>query len=220
MRPNPRKGKCISGRKVHKPKAWSKDLIHVLSHLMFDGSVERCGCTYYNSSQESIKHMRKLLEEVFGVKARQRIKDNGVHVLSAYYVELADYVRNTEEKLLKHIKNDASLEEKRIFLKAFFDDEGSVYFKEGKRRIRGSQDSLPVLSMIKGLLTGFGISARIDNAAKAIEISGKSNLVNFEKQINFSEGLFINSLRKNSIWKKKLEKREILTEAMNSYARS
>lgn len=218
LRPNPRKGKCIPGRKVNKPKSWTRDLIHVLSHLMFDGGIERYGCVYYNSSPTSIKHMKRLLERIFGVKTKEKEKDNGVHVLSAYYVELADYVRKKEKDLLEHIKNGASAKEKGIFLKAFFDDEGSIYHKKGKRRIRGSQDSLRILSIVKDLLSDFDIYARIDNAAKAIEISGKKNLLNFKKHINFSQGLFVNPQRKNSVWKRKLEKRDILTEAVNSYS--
>jgi len=41
--------------------------------------------------------------------------------------------------------------------------------------------------------------------------------VKFRDKINFLKGVYINPDRKNSIWKKKLEKREILDYTINSY---
>jgi len=216
MLPNKRKGKCIAGREVFKPESWTEDLVHVIAHLMFDGSVERYGCVYYNSSETNVDHVSDLLNKVFGVKAKKKIRDNSIYAVSAYYIELADYVREKERELLGYIQL-APIEEKKIFLQAFFDDEGSIYYKKGKRRIRGSQDSIVLLELVKKLLVDFNIYSRIDTAARAIEISGKSEILKFKGKINFSKNIFINSERKNSIWKQKLEKREILNKAVNSY---
>lgn len=215
--PNPRKGKCAAGRIVLKPGDWSEDLVHVFSHILFDGGIEKYGCAYYSSNISQIRHVEDLFKKVFGVTAKIREKDNGVFVLLASYIELADYARQKEKIFLDYIANGASREEKRIFLQSFFDDEGSIYFNNGKRRIRGSQGSPLILESAKKLLWEFGIKARIDERAKAIEISGRQNIEIFKKEIDFSEGVFINKDRKNSIWSKKIEKREILSKAIGSY---
>ncbi len=215
--PNPRKGKCAAGRLVLKPERWSEDLVHVLSHILFDGGIEKYGCAYYSSNISQIHHVEDLFKKVFGVTARIRKRNNGVFVLLASYIELADYARQKEKVLLEHIVNGASRQEKRIFLQSFFDDEGSIYFNSDKRRVRGSQDSFPILKTAKKLLWEFGIKARIDERAKAVEVSRRQNIEIFKKEINFSEGIFVNKDRKNTIWGKKIEKREILTKAIGSY---
>lgn len=215
--PNPRKGKCVRGRLVLKPESWSKDLVHILSHILFDGGIEKYGCAYYSSNPSQIYHVRNLFKKVFGVNAKIRARSNGVFVLLASYIELADYVRHKEKILLGYIVKGAPREEKRIFIQSFFDDEGSIYFKGGKRRIRGSQDSPPILRTIKDLLLEFGIDSRIDRTAKAIEVSERRNIEAFKREINFSKGIFVNKDRNNSIWGKKIEKREILSRAIRSY---
>ena len=215
--PNARKGKCVAGRLVLKPEGWSEDLVHAFSHILFDGGIEKYGCAYYSSNISQIHHVEDLFKKVFGVTARIRKRNNGVFTLLASYIELADYARRKEKVLLEHIIDGASREEKRIFLQSFFDDEGSIYFNRGKRRVRGSQDSLPILRTVKKLLLEFGIGARIDESAKAIEVSGRQNIEMFKKEINFSGGVFINKDRKNSIWGRKIEKRQILSKAIGSY---
>lgn len=214
--PNRRKGRCVAGRNVHKPVLWNEELVHVIAHLIFDGSIEKCGCVYYNSSEINAVHMSGLLKRVFGVEPKIKARENGVYAVSAYYVELADYAREKEKELLEYIRI-APKNETITFLRAFFDDEGSVYYKDGKRRIRGSQDSIQILGLVKALLTDLGISSRIDVTAKAVEISGRKELAHFKDLIGFSEGIFVNPERKNSIWKQKLEKMDILNRALDSY---
>lgn len=67
------------------------------------------------------------------------------------------------------------------------------------------------------MLLDFGIESKIDEKYNEIVISRKENLIKFRDKINVSKGIYINPERKNSIWKRKLEKREILEMVINSY---
>ncbi|OGZ00870.1 MAG: hypothetical protein A2946_03865 [Candidatus Liptonbacteria bacterium RIFCSPLOWO2_01_FULL_53_13] len=105
------------------------------------------------------------------------------------------------------------------FLKAFFNDEGSVYFNSSSRvrRVTGVQYDHRILHLVKTLLGNFGISSDIDMHTHAVVISGQSNLLRFRKHIGFARGLTVNGTRANSRWKKSLEKRHILNRAIAFY---
>ncbi len=210
-----RKGKCVLGRVVPKPENWTKELIFLTAHFMFDGEISKGSCIYNNRNKSLIDHVKSLMGKVFNLQPYDWFnKDTGVRRISYHYVELADYMRKRALELNKYIKS-ASIEEKRIFLKAFFDDEGSVHFD--KRLVRGYQYNLEILKLVQKLLKDFDIESKIDEKYKEIVISRKPNLIKFQDKINFSKGVYINPNRKNSIWKKKLEKRKLLDMAINSY---
>ena len=107
---------------------------------------------------------------------------------------------------------------RREFLKSFFDDEGCMDFRAKKnlRRIRGYQKKVPVLYLIQELLADFGIDSKVALPNEVV-ITGKENLIKFQKEINFSRGVRINGNRPNSIWKQSLEKRVLLERAIDSY---
>jgi len=214
-----RKGRCVYGRVVLKPKGWTPELIFLASHFMFDGEIQTHSCIYHNRNKALINGVEFLMKRVFSLRPYHWVnKETGVHRISYHYVELADYMREKAEELKKYI-HDASLSEKKIFLKAFFNDEGSAYFrkKQKRRAIRGYQHNLAILKLVQKLLIDFDINSKIDEKYKEIVISKKPNLIKFSDNINFSKGVYINPNRKNSIWKKKLEKREILNRIINSY---
>ena len=180
---NPRKGKCRPGRVFVKPESWSNELIHIIAHFMFDGSIEKHGCVYYSSNKYQISHIKDLAEKLFGVKPTYRMRNNKVGVLSFYYVELANYVRKKKGEIFRYLKNEAPREEKRTFLQAFFDDEGNIYYNKDKRRVRGYQRSKKVLEEIKDLLREFGIEGKINKNGNEIEISQRENLIKFANEI-------------------------------------
>ncbi len=212
-----RKGKCIPGRIVLKPIGWTDKLIFLAAHFMFDGEINKAGCVYNNRSKNLISEVKDRMEEVFHLQPRDWVnKKTGVHRISYYYVELASYFRKKSQELKRYIKI-ASLSEKKIFLQAFYDDEGCVNIHKNNRRVRGYQHNLEMLSLIQRLLKDFDIKSRIEEKGQEIVINGKENLIKFRGKINFSKGIFINPDRKNSIWKRKLEEREILNIAIKSY---
>jgi len=213
-----RKGNCIAGRVVPKPKGWSFDLIFLVAHFMFDGEIRKQGgCSYQNRSIVLINQMRSCMESVFRLNPIVKFyPETGVHRISYFYVELSDYMRKKSEELIGYIKGATRIE-KGIFLRAFFDDEGCAYKWKNARKVRGFQQDLEMLRLVQKLLRDFDIQSKIDEKYKEIVISRKENLIKFRDKINFSKGIYINPDRKNSIWKKKLEKREILDRAIKSY---
>jgi hypothetical protein len=216
-KPNTRKGKCLPGREIIIPQQWSVDLVHIIAHFMFDGRVDNECCIYYSKDKYQIEHMNRLLYEQFKIKPKIQLRDNGVYGLVCYHVELANYISNHKEKLFGYLDNGASKTSKREFLRAFFDDEGNVFYKGDKRRVRGYQKSDLILNQIKNLLSEFSIKSKIDKYARGIEISGQRNLKVFSKEINFSPKIYINPNRRNGIWKQKISKRDILNLALMSY---
>ncbi|MFC1674427.1 LAGLIDADG family homing endonuclease [Candidatus Omnitrophota bacterium] len=214
---NPRKDKCLAGREIVKPRAWSTDLVHTVAHFMFDGRVSDDCCIYYSNSKYQINHMRMLLHKIFNAEPKVHSRDNNVYGLVFYHVELANYLKKRKKELVDYLNNGASRMEKRVFLKAFFDDEGNVFYKGSTRRVRGYQQLSSVLEQIKDLLRDFRVECKIDKSNTDIEITGQKNLLNFSKEINFSPKIYINHRRKNGIWKKRISKSKILEASLKSY---
>ena len=102
-------------------------------------------------------------------------------------------------------------------MKAFFDDEGNVYYSKSTRRVRGYQKSRQRLESIRDLLTSFGINGRINKHGTYVEIAGRENLKKFSQDINFSPKIYLNPKRKNSIWRRKISKRRLLKLSIDSY---
>lgn len=207
----------LQRRIVPKPKKWSNDLILIVAHFMFDGEILKNGCVYNNRNVVLINRMKNTVRKVFRIEAICKLNSKtGVHRISYFYTDLGEYIKSKSGDLRKYIKT-ASLEEKRLFLKIFFDDEGNVNIHNKGRRVRGYQKDLRVLELIQELLKDFKIESKIDKKYKEIIISRKENLIKFRNEINISKGVYINPERKNSVWKQKLEKREILNLAIDSY---
>lgn len=212
-----RKGKCIPGRIVPKPKGWFYDLIYLVAHFMFDGEITSHSCIYNNRNGVLMNQVKALMKKVFNLEPYTYLnKETGVHRISYHYVELAIYVQKKSKELLKYIQKTGK-KEKIIFLRAFFDDEGCTGLWKRKKLVRGYQKDIKILELVQKLLKDFNINSKIDKKYKEIVISRKENLVKFQNIINFSKGIYINPNRKNSIWKRKLEKREILSKLINSY---
>lgn len=217
-RENAKKSAYARRRKLkYKPQKWSNDLICLVAHFLFDGRIERWACSYSSRNKSQIEKMENLIKRNFDLTPRTRIK-NGVIEISYCHANLADYLREKTKELLKYIPK-ASKYKKKIFLQAFFDDEGCISYEKHRnmRRVRGYQHSKDILELIQKLLAEFDIESRIDKRFTEITIGRKENLLQFQKHINFSPNIFINPYRKNSIWKIKIDKRTILQKALTSY---
>lgn len=201
---------------VKKPYYWSKELINIAAHFLFDGQILKSGCIYSNRNKSQINYLKKLMKKYFNLEPYARVKKNGVNEIGYYYVDLGEYMKRKAMDLLKFITS-ASQEEKRIFLKAFFDDEGCVHIWKNARKIRGYQHNFEILKLVQKLLKDFDIESKIDEKYKEIVISRKPNLIKFRNKINFSKGVKVNGKRKNSTWEQDLEKRKILEKIIASY---
>ena len=130
---------------------------------------------------------------------------------------LKNYLEDKAEELRKTI-TQLPLECQREFLRAFFDDEGCMDYRPNRnvRQIRGYQKDKDILNIIQKLLHNFSIEAKIKEPNEVV-IVGKENLIKFQKEVNFSKGVKLNPRRANSIWKKEIEKRELLESAIKSF---
>lgn len=210
-----KKGRCAPGREIIRATDMNSDLIFLVSHFMFDGEINKYSCIYNNRNEALIKRVQRAMKKVFNLQPYAYFnKLTGVNRISYHNIELADHIRKWSVKIVGSIKN-APFPKKKIFIQSFFDDEGSVHYKHNL--VRGFQDNFEILQLIQALLDDFGIKSRIDKKYKEIVISRKENITKFKNKVNFSKGVYINPERKNSIWKKKIEKRVLLENTIKKY---
>ena len=211
-----RKGKNPQGRHPKEFTLWDQNLVCLVAHLLFDGEMNYNRCVYTNRSTALIDRVQHLMRIVYDYEPKRIESLPGVYRISYNNVELRSYLKDKSQELLRSVSiMDQELQ--RAFLQAFFDDEGSMYWIRKKRVVRGYQHSLRRLILVHNLLHRFNIMSHIDAKYFEITISRRENIERFAKEINFSPGLTVNGMRSNSIWKRSLEKREILKMALDSY---
>lgn len=197
---------------------WDRDLVCLVSHLIFDGEIKNSGCVYNNRSVALLNRVENCMRNIYPLEPRRYVdKYTGVMRISYFNVSLGDYMKQKAAQLLQEI-HLLPVELRREFLRSFFDDEGCMDYRPDRnhRRVRGYQKKVQMLKIIQALLLDFYIQSQIQ-LPNEIVIRGKANIVHFEKEIGFSSGVKINGKRSNSIWKQSLEKREILRRAIESY---
>lgn len=210
--------KGISVRAFTKFAEWNKNMVSLVSHLLFDGEIKHGGCVYNNRNLALIELVQKSMGRIYDYPPRPYLnKVTGVSRISYFNVALSAYFKEKAKDLIEQITS-LPIELKSEFLKAFFDDEGCMDYrpKDNYRRVRGYQKDKSILYLIRDLLLDLNIQSRIVQPNEVV-ISGKENLEKFRDQINFSPGVRINGNRSNSIWKKSLEKRNILDQAIKSF---
>lgn len=191
------------------PGYWNGELVSIIAHFLFDGHVKKGACEYYNSNKALVNKMINLVQKYFGLEAKIYLRESGVYRVIFYSTELSRLIGRKKQELIETISS-LRVEEKRSFLRAFFDDEGNVTLdkKYGINRVRGYQKDRKILVLCQKLLNEFDIVSRLEK--DCVVINKKVDLMKFKNQINFSEGLFIYNRRSNSVWKKPTLKREIL----------
>jgi intein-encoded DNA endonuclease-like protein len=211
-----RKGKSV--REFKKIKYWNKSNVSLIAHLIFDGSINNTSCIYNNRDKALLDKVEKGMKEIYAYEPRRWINPvTHVNRISYHNVALANHLKLKSQELLNNICRFSS-DLKREFVKSFFEDEGCVDFRPQRnlRQIRGYQKNTAILSLIKSLLSDLNIESRIVLPNEVV-ITGKENLVQFQKEVGFSHGIKRNPNRSNSIWKKPLEKRDLLHQAILSY---
>ncbi len=213
------KRRGLSVKKFRTFIKWDENTVSFVAHFLFDGEIKYSGCFYHNRNQALIKKVEQSVKDFYDFEPkRYKNKLTGVFRICYFNVAFAVYIKEKSEELLRNIRYSPK-KLKREFLKSFFDDEGCMDFRPLKnlRRIRGYQKNVSVLHLVQNLLMDFGISSNVKQPNEVV-ITGKTNLAKFQKEINFSSGVRINGKRSNSIWKKSIEKRELLRRALVSYA--
>lgn len=197
---------------------WTPDLVLLVAHLSFDGEIKRRRCVYHNRSKALIDRVTQLMKYVYAYPAKSRTNpETGVIRIEFSNVELRQFLYDKSQELFQLIYKMPKAFQ-REFLRAFFDDEGcmDVRLDRNLRRVRGYQKDKSILDLVQVLLTNFSIESKIRKPNEVV-ISGKENLKKFQKEINFSEGVRLNPNRTNSLWKKNIEKRELLDMAIKSF---
>lgn len=212
-----RKGK--STRPFRQFEGWNEETVSLIAHLLFDGGIyPKSGCTYNNHSKDLVNHVEKSMRALYSFEpARYTNHLTGVLRISYHNVALATYIKNKVHILLQEVRG-LPLNLKGEFVRVFFDDEGCIDYRPEKNRrsIRGYQKDIKILRLIRILLKDLGVESRIILPNEVV-IIGKENLLRFKKEINFSAGVCINGNRSNSRWKKHIEKRELLKQAIASF---
>jgi len=211
----PQKGQSALGRKYKDFKKWSASTVNLVAHAMFDGEIRYGGVIYHNRSRVLIDNFKSKMKTVYNFNPIYMMNGD-VARISYNNVELGHFFKLKKEELLQNILG-WPLELKLAFLRAFFDDEGSVDFRNKIRRVRGYQHNDAILYLVMKLLKNFSIESKIDTEFHEITIGRRENIKKFAQEINFSKGLRVNGKRSNSIWKKDLEKRKILANLLASY---
>lgn len=212
-----RKGK--SARQFKKFEEWRPEMVSLVAHLLFDGGIyPNSGCTYNNRSRALIHHVEKCMHFVYDFEPTRYTNPlTGVLRISYHNVALAGYMKNKVREFQQQARRlPQGL--KSEFLRAFFDDEGCIDYRpmENRRSIRGYQKDIRILKLTQALLADLDINARIVKPNEVV-IVGRENLIKFENEINFSSGVYINGNRSNSRWKKHIEKKELLKQAIRSF---
>ena len=211
-----RKGKSVRAFRTF--NQWSADMVLLIAHLSFDGDIVRGECIYNNRSIALIERVERLMCKLYDYAPRRYLDvHSGVTKTCYFNVALDAYLQRKAKDLFGRV-DTFPRPLKREFLRAFFDDEGCMDFRpeSNRRKVRGYQKDVRILKIIQKLLTDFSIDAKVVTPNEVV-ITGKENLLRFEREINFSPGVYINGKRSNSRWKKHLEKRQILRMAIESF---
>ena len=210
------KGKSKFGRHPIPFEIWNPSLVSLVGHILFDGTIKYGGCVYTNRSVSLLDHVTSCMQTVYPFQPKRYESIPGVYKIAFHNVELEALMRDKEIELTENISHMGK-ELQRAFLRAFFDDEGSVYFTGKRRAVRGFQYNSKILNLVQLLLRGFGIESVVDTKYNEMTITRQENIRRFEKEINFTKGVCVNGSRSNSVWKQSLEKRELLRRALASY---
>ncbi len=211
-----RKGKSL--KSFSKFSAWDTHTVHAVAHFLFDGEISRAGCMYNNRSLVLVAQVQASVAHFYTFAPKQYLDvSTGVARISYFNVALAAYLKGKSDELLKKILGKPR-ELQRIFLKAFFDDEGCIDYKPKRcvRRVRGYQKDQRILALIEKLLLNFGIQSKVVFPNEVV-VTGKENLIRFEKEVGFTQGIRINGARTNSVWKKDMKKSALLHAAVLSF---
>lgn len=149
----------------------------IIGHLIFDGFLFKTNyhyCIgYVNSSKELINQFIKDMYYIYRIKPSAIIKEKGKNV---YFYRVRYNSKNLYEDLIKYTPSystasksikiplqikQASLDIRKEFIKAFWEDEGSVSLVS--RKVNGDLKSYEIITWIGELLKKLGLKYNIIN---------------------------------------------------------
>ena len=164
----------------------TKEKVRIYAHTVFDGYISHSKGNsytvgYVNKNPALLKEFKGDVGSVYGLKPTISIK-RGITTISYSSKLMYLDILNFDKSIIK--ENEKY---KKIYLRAFFDDEGCVSFnpKKGKFYISGSQHNQKEILFIKDLLDGLGIKNNI--YIYQIEISLNKSILEYNKMIGFTQ---------------------------------
>ncbi len=200
--------------------SFSPTLVRFIAHTLFDGSIFQDQIVYYSSHRSLADRFAREGKAIFSLEPHWFLTREKVYRVHFYSKNLVDFLRERSKVLIQQIMRLGS-RQRLEFLRAFFDDEGSVSFRPetSQRVIRGYQKDVSVLRLVASLLAQFEIESNLENLGRSPEITirGQLNIKKFAQLINFSKGVIFRATRKNSYYSKPIEKRLVLLNLLRSY---
>jgi len=164
----------------------TKEKVRIYAHSIFDGHVSRSKGNSYvvgytNKNSELLKEFEEDVNFVYGLKPTKYTYKQGVTLLVYSSKLMYLDILNFDKSVIK-----TNEEYGRIYLRAFFDDEGCVHFNPTKRifSISGSQKSKEELFLIKSLLKDIEIQSRISGVD--ITIGRNKSILRYSELIGFT----------------------------------
>lgn len=195
-----------SGKPIVNPKLPIKideEFAEVLGHICGDGTITKISpkkgiaLKYINSEPKLIEFFQKKIKKIFGdIEANVQIRDGGGYrkknyvlqyptIISLFVLSVFNY--QTKDKMtLPSFISKMSKKSRCYFLRALFDDEGTISIKE-KRIVIGLKPRKPTED-IKDLLLGLGFyPTKIYKSGNILKISlqKKRDIFLFKKIIGF-----------------------------------
>lgn len=199
--------------KIRLPLEPSPELASLFGHALGDSHIKKNGeqFQYFNKNKELVNYVANCIEQIFHIQPIVHFrKDSEVYCL--YASSIVSKVLNmlgapagrktTQDFILPYWLTSGSLEIKRAFIRALFDDEGWVGITQSSFAIGFGQNKLEnwidghliYMHQIRALLKEFGIeTSEIYQRAKQIEsiqlglkIIGPENIKKFSENIGFN----------------------------------
>ena len=200
--------------------------VRLISHCLFDGYVGKNTISYINKNHVLLDEFLGDVLVVYGLRGRVRSKKrNDVYSVDVYSVlaveDLVKYIDNYKThnqlrclRIPKEIFDSKSFI--KIFLRAFWDDEGTVGYYGYTRRLRAPCWNIYLRKDIIKLHNLLNIDAK-EGENKYVVITQKSNFVKFKNLIGFTEGVKIGKKKfGKTVWES-YDKLEVLSKMVDSY---
>lgn len=199
------------------PSKYPVQLVRFMSHAFFDGGIYKDSVNYYSSHKVLLDTFATDGLTLFGFSANEYVSKYNIFRATYYSKNLVDFITKAKVSFFNDVVQMPDLS-KIAFLKAFFDDEGTITYipETNKKAVRGFQKDLRVLESVCTVLNDFGINSSIENIRYLPEvvIRRQLDLEKFQRIVGFSPGVNFLATRKNSRYDEPVEKRLILAEAV------
>lgn len=182
-----------------------------IAHVQGDGcfSRERGAVRYFNQEMDLINDFSNSAEKIFGIKCGKIYSGKTCFHIGFRNKKIANKIKKyyfgSKEWVVPKFVLFGSKKVVAAYLRAFFDDEGSVIFLKRRwgydRAIQMQSINKKGLKQLQKLLIRFKIDSKLNGPYKEkyfeLKIMGRKNLIKFSEKINFVHKGKKNKLKKS-----------------------